>query len=134
MNTATIIDVYEEIRQYVETALWSSHDNADESGGEPMDANYGPDDLAPAAHGEMAATVRAFIDGNRADCELWTRELGTGQVGHDLWLTQNGHGAGFWDRFSTGPAHEAGERLTEAARPYGSVGLYVGDDGKVYAQ
>ena len=27
---------------YVEAALWSSTDNADESGGEPLDANYGP--------------------------------------------------------------------------------------------
>ena len=42
-----------------------------------------------------------------ADCRqfYWalTRELGITdidwrQVGHDLWLTRNGHGTGFWDR------------------------------------
>lgn len=26
------------------------------------------------------------------------REYNPEQIGHDLWLTRNGHGAGFWDR------------------------------------
>lgn len=28
----------------------------------------------------------------------WIQEWDMGQLGHDLWLTRNGHGAGFWDR------------------------------------
>jgi hypothetical protein len=26
-----------------------------------------------------------------------------------------------------------GDALTKASKPYGGVGLYVGDDGKIYA-
>ena len=51
------------------------------------------------------------------------------QAGHDLWLTRNGHGAGFWDR----GLGEVGTRLSNAARVYGACELYAGDDGLVYA-
>ena len=111
-------------RQYILTALWSSMDNADEQGGEPLDANYGIDDLAP----ETLASIKE-------DCEAFQRD-NTGdigddveQAGHDFWLTRNHHGAGFWD--GDWP-HEAGERLTTAAHVYGSVDLYVGDNGLIY--
>jgi phage-related protein len=51
------------------------------------------------------------------------------QAGHDLWLTRNGHGAGFWDG---GWPDEAGERLADAARELGESSVYVGDDGWQY--
>jgi len=48
--------------------------------------------------------------------------------GHDLWLTRNLHGAGYWDR-GTG---DVGNRLTAAAEKFGEYDLYIGDDGKIY--
>lgn len=33
-------------RQYLETALWSSNDESDDSGGEPFDFNYTTEDIA----------------------------------------------------------------------------------------
>ena len=39
---------------YVECALWSTNDESDESGGVPMDENYGIDDIDPATLGKMA--------------------------------------------------------------------------------
>lgn len=50
------------------------------------------------------------------------------QVGHDFYLTRNGHGAGFWDR----GLGDRGDRLADAARAWGSSELYAGDDGKLY--
>ncbi|MEG3175813.1 hypothetical protein U1872_06195 [Sphingomonas sp. RB3P16] len=52
----------------------------------------------------------------------------TAQAGCDLWLTRNGHGAGFWDR----GLGKAGDLLTEAAAALGSIDPYFGDDGKFY--
>ena len=49
-------------------------------------------------------------------------------IGHDLWLTRNGHGAGFWDR----GLGEVGDKLTEIAKSMGSKDLYKGDDGKIH--
>ncbi len=42
-------------------------------------------------------------------------------IGHDFWLTRNGHGAGFWDR----DLGEVGDKLTKIAESFGSVYLYV---------
>ena len=33
-----------------------------------------------------------------ATLEIDLRDYPAEQIGHDLWLTRNGHGAGFWDR------------------------------------
>lgn len=49
-------------------------------------------------------------------------------AGHDFWLNRCGHGAGFWDR----GLGELGDRLSDAAKVYGNVDLYIGDDGLVY--
>jgi len=51
-------------------------------------------------------------------------------AGHDYWLTRNGHGAGFWD--GDWPEPYAAQ-LDDSAHAYGTVELYVGDDGKIYS-
>lgn len=112
---------------YIECALWATTDNADELGGEPLDANYGPDDIHPdtvAAMRADCADFLALLDREGIDRSAWTDE----QLGHDLWLTRNHHGAGFWDR-----GHgDVGDVLTAHAHAYGETDLYVGDDGTVY--
>lgn len=107
---------------YITCALWSSTDNADDSGGAPLDDNYGPENLSLATLREMVADCKAFQRDEYADLAGYyahghTRE----QAGHDFWLTRNGHGAGFWDR----GLGELGDRLSEASKLYGSVDLTV---------
>jgi len=109
---------------YLECALWSSTDESDESGGEPLDANYGLDDLSLETIQGAIDDCAAFQAANADDLA----DLDDEQSGHDFWLTRNGHGAGFWDR----GLGALGDRLSKACKPYGSVDLYVGDDGKVY--
>lgn len=109
--------------QYIETALWSSNDNADDQGGEPLDANYTRDDLSSETLDAMKADCLAFLD--LADELL---DLEYSQAGHDFWLTRNGHGAGFWD----GDWPEHGDKLTEISKGFGEVNLYLGDNGLVY--
>jgi hypothetical protein len=41
-------------------------------------------------------------------------------IGHDLWLTCNGHGVGFWDRDEL--PEDVGQRLTEVCRKMGDPG------------
>jgi hypothetical protein len=55
-------DVIDEaLDAYIETALWSSHDESDESGCEPMYKNYGPGDIASKTLREMRKDVRVSI-------------------------------------------------------------------------
>lgn len=114
---------------YVDAALWSSTDNSDDSGGEPLDANYDKSDIDKKALRAWKKDCVAFMRSEKADLKKFMDETGVGwgSCGHDFWLTRNGHGAGFWDR----GAGDVGERLSKACKPYGSVDLYV-HDGKVH--
>ena len=116
---------------YVEAALWSTTDNSDEQGGEPLDQNYSVDDIADESLAAMEQDCQAFWQANHEDLGQYrdpqysAAELG----GHNFWLTRNGHGAGFWDGDLP---DDVGKRLTEAAKAFGEDDLYVGDDGKIY--
>jgi len=106
---------------YITCALWSSTDEQ----GQPLDAAFSVDDLAPATLQAMISDCQDF----QAFCKPEDLILQSDeQNGHDFWLTRNGHGAGFWDR----GLGEAGTRLTNNAHTYGSFDLYVGDDGQIY--
>lgn len=110
---------------YIEAALWSSTDNSDDSGGRPLDENYGVEDIAPE-------TLSSIVEDCMAFQEVHADEIRSNveQAGHDFWLTRNHHGAGFWD----GDWPDAvGEKLTEASHAFGSVELYIGDDGLIYS-
>lgn len=84
----------------------------------------------------MRASCDDFIKGNESDlleyCERMGNEEWSGEdrAGQDFWLTRNRHGAGFWDR----GLGDLGKRLSDAAKVYGSVDLYAGDDGLVYGE
>lgn len=109
---------------YVVCALWST--TGDD--GEPLDDWADSDDVDAHTLEEMREDCGDFLQSNHADClEMMTRGFDAGQLGHDFWLTRNGHGAGFWDR----GLGELGERLSSAARVYGGVDLYVTDAGQV---
>ena len=117
---------------YIECALWSSvHIASDDDNGTPMDTLDA--DLADETRASMLADATSAIEAADAiDLEwrdFWTAE----QFGHDLWLTRNGHGAGFWDRYygDHDGAH-IGRKLTDMAHSMGGIDLYLGDDGKIY--
>ena len=119
---------------YVETALWSSNDESDESGGEPLDKNYGPGDLAGDAEDEMVADCKKFLDKAWGLLEEAPDEIRgypkMEAAGHDFWLTRNGHGAGFWD--GDWP-RDLGDKLTKISKGFGESNLYIGDDEKIYS-
>ena len=110
---------------YIEAALWSSTDDE----GEPLDEDYGIDDIAPSTFSDMVIDCDDFQESND---ELLDDAYGDGispsKAGHDFWLTRNGHGAGFWD----GDYPDDGKELTANSKAYGGIDLYVGDDGLIY--
>jgi hypothetical protein len=124
-------------RGYVGAALWSSTDDE----GEPLDNGRDIDDVAPDTIAAMADDCRVFYAANaeHIHCEdaplsrefegkLSYREAAL--AGHDFWLTRCGHGAGFWDGDWPEPHATA---LDDAAKAFGNVDLYLGDDGLIHA-
>lgn len=104
---------------YVACALWSSNDPESDVSLEDYDGEIFPETLE-----EMREDCADFVAANWEDL----RGLDAGTAGHDFWLTRNRHGAGFWDR----GLGELGKRLTAASHAYGSVDLYIGDDGQIH--
>ena len=111
-------------RAYKVCALWSTNDESNESGDQPLDLKFDVEDIAPGSAAVMDAECAAFVAGNLDLLTDWD----AAQAGHDFWLTRNRHGAGFWDRGHS----ENGEALTRAAHAAGERDLYVGDDRQVW--
>lgn len=111
------------INAYLYCALWSSmNDN-----GEPLDKNY---DICDFDHDSLeklkAHALKFFTDNIKLinSAENYSYD----QAGHDLWLTENGHGSGFWDGDIN---QELGNKLTELSENH-ETDIYVGDDNKLY--
>lgn len=130
MEQATREAVERVHRAYMACALWSSCDDA----GEPLDLSRDQWGIAPEARDAMLEDVAAFLAAcwgdTWEDFSLDLSGMEPEQIGHDFWLTRNGHGAGFWDR----GLGELGEALSDLARSFGSSDLYIGDDGLAYVQ
>lgn len=117
-NTTDISDVE---LGYLDCALWSSNDDDDQ----PLDV-LGVKAIAPETRKKMRTDVTDFVLQNQV--LLKASGLSDSQIGHDFWLTRNGHGAGFWDR----GLGDIGDQLTAACKAFSSTDLYVGDDGLIY--
>lgn len=131
------IDTEEFISGYIHCGLWADAVPYCASEEERENIEFGGlegETIADDVRGKVAEDCIAFIDYNLKDLALYcaerTYDAGQGSVseyaGHDFCLTRGGHGAGFWDR----GLGELGERLSEAARAYGSpLELWQDSDG-----
>ena len=75
------------LQAYITAALWSTTDESTPAGGEFLDANYGPEDLAPETLEKMKADCERFQAENAQDIASDLE-----RAGHDFWLTRNAHG------------------------------------------
>lgn len=136
---------------YIEAMLWAETDDNEE----PLDRNYGPDDIAPETMQNIREVCSRFyamvkdldyspVRRGSAGSDGYTDEEA---LGHDLWLTSRGHGVGFWEYGDwTVEGEEIGgednplcQAAYKAHRPDGPPHLnscgdspYVGDDGLIY--
>ncbi len=120
-------DCDEFTKAYMLAALWSSDDESDPRGGNPMEDNYSMSDIEQKSWDKIVDDCAKFQEQHAKLLEA--SGLSVEQAGHDFWLTRNRHGSGFWDRDLP---DEIGDALTEAAHAFGETGLYVGDDGQIY--
>jgi hypothetical protein len=118
---------------YLQCALWSST-----AYGVPEDTQDGDFDTSFESYGfdldaidpkAKRAAMKDCLDFIHSHDTLLLDSGGsTEQHGSDFWLTRNGHGAGFWDR----GYGRVGTQLSDAAKTYGSVDLYLGDDNHIH--
>lgn len=119
MTTSTLDRV---LSGYLICALWSSMDH---QSSEPFDS-HSPFDIHPTSLEKARAICTSFL---KTISEIYPNiSQEDSKLGHDLWLTQNRHGAGFWD----GDYSDHGDALTKAAHDLGEVDCYEGDDGLIH--
>jgi hypothetical protein len=129
-------DVAEVAKGYLDAALWSSTDSrypegeevdGDDYHGQPLDDWADAWSCSERLLCHCLETARQFLDMVGDDFGAYCESINANRdggpaewFGHDLWLTRNRHGCGFWDR----GLGELGDRLSEAARLLGGVDLY----------
>lgn len=102
---------------YLECCSWA------ESGEDESALGRHAPDFSLDAQATALERCESFLHGN-PDVSL--SGLTAEQVGHDLWLTSQGHGSGFWDR----GLGEIGKRLSKRAK-LEHCDAYIGDSGLV---
>lgn len=112
---------------YLECAAWLGEDGTKE--------DLAFDDFSIEAQCKAASDCADFLRHSDATTaiskKLWTPE----QAGHDFWLTRNGHGAGFWDRYPPGTVgHHFGELMTKAAKGFGECYTVLDEDDVIYLE
>ena len=116
--TTLPLNIDQIVSSYLETALWSTEEQ--ENGLEGKS-------IADVDKMSVQGAKKDVIDFLRqaetqAPDELQSYDAKA--LGHNLWLSRNGHGAGFFD--------ENNDKLQDIARNMKGVDMYLGDDGKVY--
>lgn len=133
INTLDItLDINEVTTAYFEAALWSSTDD----NGEPLEDNYDIFDIAESAKQEQLSEIKDWLSycDEQGLLQQFIEQHESGRytveemLGHDFWLTRNGHGAGFWDRDLGG----LGQKLTDTCKKYGECDPVIADDGLIY--
>ena len=105
---------------YVECALWSSLDE----NGHNLDDNYTSRDIDVYSLAVMRLQCDRFQKNNQG--LLDKSGLAIDRLGHNFWLSRNGHGSGFFDEGTP-----VDEELQHVAKECGECNLYIGDDGKL---
>lgn len=121
-----IEDVY---AGYIECALWSSLDDD----GLPLDdKKYWDYGIEPDSLEKMKAACDEFV---RISMSILTeRTISDDElIGHDFWLTRNGHGAGFWDTPERWGGEVEADALSDKARSFGECCL-MPDDEQFYLE
>lgn len=78
-------DIEKIVLHYLVAALWTNE----------LDELSAECDIDPESKKIATKVVEKFLE---LASPLLTKEWTDEQIGHDLWLTRGGHGAGFWDR------------------------------------
>lgn len=113
------------LQDYLTCALWSSGDIDNEN--EPLDSRYSISDFTETFKIKSKNEIIEFVKIAGSMLDDWNDE----QIGHDLWLTRNGHGTGFWDRKK--PYKNELSNLVGYNTQFKPIDLYVNDNNEIDA-
>lgn len=112
--------------------------DADLEDTEDAELRFSVDDIDSDSVVKHYIEIKKFLKdaGEEAVMDYLTSEFGEvtdeslAHLGHDIWLTRNHHGAGFFDNVYENDETE--EALINAAHKMGESNVYLGNRGKIY--
>ena len=112
------------VRGYIITALWTEEERINQENDETKKSidDLSIDDYAPNSLVKANKDIKEFIELAGDSVCQYLEDYDCEQLGHDIWLTRNRHGAGFFDRKLDDEVETA---LTNATHELGEVGLYL---------
>lgn len=101
------------LHHYLIAALWTAE----------LDGKFDVEQIKTISLNQAKKEVEVFV---AVVEELLLKEesINNEQIGHDLWLSRNGHGTGFFDR-----DYKSGDIFQAIARKMGERNVFVEDDG-----
>lgn len=126
-GTIPAATVDEVLKHYIMAGLWAETNVDSEDADDSFEKKYSASDIAPDSLSKMREKVTEFLSENND--AVTSSGLTNEEVGHSLWLTQNHHGAGFFDYTLDADVEK---QLTAGAHKLGEGYLEVGDDGKIH--
>jgi hypothetical protein len=118
LNENTKHPVNDMLIAYMEACLFTEEDNTIESG-------KSIDDFSKQFKQKAFKDIVAFYSKAKKEASEELETYSASDLGHNFWLSRNGHGAGFFD--------DDNDKLQEIAKSFGEVYCYCGDeDGKIY--
>jgi hypothetical protein len=126
----------EMVNGYLECALWSTHAYLEEGEENPKtwdEHNYAVSDISEKGMKQATEDCEAFLkealplltEEEKRDTPHYSWES---YLGHNFWLTREGHGAGFWDG-----RYENGDALTKLCKPWGNASdsMCLNEEGEI---
>lgn len=129
-------DINEILKGYISAALWTEQENLvfdyltnfiHNLDKKNIDS-FTFDDFHSDSILDAYVDIKTFIRYAGDDAILEAKiEYGLFRLGMDIWLTRNGHGAGFFDH-----NYENNDKLLYAAKKLKPKNIYIGDDEKLH--
>jgi hypothetical protein len=113
-------DINEILNSYLETAIWAEESDENYLKGKTIQ------DVDKESKANSAIDIYQFLQKAQQEAAEELNTQDSESLGHNLWLSRNGHGAGFFD--------DNNDKLQNLARNMKEINIFMGADGKVYIE
>ena len=111
-------DINKILNSYLETAIWAEESDENDLQGKTIQ------EIDKNSKANSAIEIYQFLQKAQQEASDELNTYDEEAIGHNLWLSRNGHGAGFFD--------DNNDKLQNLARNMKPVDIYLGNDNKVY--
>jgi hypothetical protein len=115
------------LNHYLFAALWT----------EELDSSSDVEDFMPSSVNQARKDIDSFLEKAKDFLLPYIKNFGATaeeQLGHDFWLSRNGHGSGFFDRNLEGCDSDVCDKLQDIARSFPTKNVFVNESELLFIE